>query len=59
MNNIFKSIAQRLVNAALPAVKAELMSRAALLGHDPKYSAVAPLLLPFLSDVLDKWTIKL
>ncbi len=59
MNSIFKSIAQSLVNAALPAVKTELMSRAALLAHDPKYSAVAPLLLPFVSDLLDKWTIKL
>lgn len=59
MNNIFKSIAQGMVNSALPMLKAELKARAATVALNPKYSAVVPILLPFLDDILDGWTIKL
>ena len=59
MNNIFKNIGQSLINTALPAVKADLKARAGILASQPKYAAIAPLILPFLDSLLDNWTIKL
>lgn len=57
--NILKLIGQQVVNAALPAIKAELKGRAAVLATQPKYSGIAGLILPFLSELIDNWTIKL
>lgn len=57
--NILKMIAQNVVNAALPQIKNDIKGRAALLATQPKYAGVAAILLPFLSELLDNWTIKL
>jgi hypothetical protein len=57
--NILKMIGQSFVNAALPAIKAELKGRAAMLINQPKYSGISSLLMVFLSELLDGWTIKI
>ncbi len=57
--NIFKVIGQNLVNSALPGIKFALRQQAASLAARPKYAAVAPLILIFVDDLLDSWTIKL
>lgn len=57
--NFLKAIGQQVVNAALPSIKADIKARAALLAAQTKYAELAPILLPFLNDLLDNWTIKL
>jgi hypothetical protein len=57
--NILKMIGQKVVNAALPAIKADLKGRAAVLATQPKYSGISGLFLPFLNELIDNWTIKL
>lgn len=57
--NILKMIGQQAVNAALPTVKAELKQRALTLSTDKKYASISILILPFINDLLDNWTIKL
>lgn len=59
MKNILKAITQPIIDAALPGVKQQLMDKAALLSHDPRYAPFAPLILPFFSDLLNGWTVKL
>jgi len=57
--NILKLIGQRAVDAALPGVKFALKQKAAALAAQPKYAAISILVLPFVDDLLDNWTIKL
>jgi len=57
--NILKIVGQNLVNSALPGIKFALREQAASLAARPKYAAAAPVILLFLDDLLDNWTIKL
>jgi len=57
--NILKMIGQRAIDSALPGIKFALRQQAASMAARPKYVAVAPLILLFLDDLLDNWTIKL
>lgn len=57
--NFFKMIGQRAIDSALPGIKFALRQQAASLAARPKYAAVAPVILAFVDDLLDNWTIKL
>lgn len=57
--NLFKPVAQLLVNAALPAIKANLSARITAVASQPQYAVIGAVLAPFLHDLLDNWTIKL
>ncbi len=57
--NFVKMIGQQAVNAALPGIKFALKQNAATLAAKPKYAAISALVLPFIDDLLDNWTIKL
>ncbi len=57
--NLLKMLGQQAVNTALPGVKFALKQKAIALAAKPKYSAISALVLPFVDDLLDNWTIKL
>lgn len=57
--NLLKLLGQQAVNAALPGIKAALRQKAIELAAQQKYAAISVLVLPFIDDLLNNWTIKL